>query len=94
LYYEIYCHQQRSDQLLLDVIHPILTEYKSGIKQWFFIRYNEGGDHIRLRIRAKSVLSGIQIMHALSNALHEDIQTGIIADLQLKRYKREMGFPA
>lgn len=51
LCYELFCHPQNSEVLLYDYIRPFLHQNQAIIKQWFFVRYNEDGDHIRLRIK-------------------------------------------
>jgi len=36
--------------LITDYLSPFINQYKHLLNQWFFIRYPEGGDHIRLRM--------------------------------------------
>lgn len=50
--YHIFYHRfDKQDSLLLDCIAPLVAEVqeKNLCKDWFFIRYWEGGPHIRLR---------------------------------------------
>lgn len=50
--YHIFYHRfDKQDSLLLDCIAPLVAEFqeKELCKDWFFIRYWEGGPHIRLR---------------------------------------------
>jgi len=89
LYFEIYCHQQRSDQILGSAITFFLDANKEHIKSWFFIRYNENGDHIRLRVLLHDPEKGQKLTAALSDYLEQDMAIGMVADLQLKTYKRE-----
>lgn len=89
LYFELYCHPQRTDQILTEIIYPFTFEYKGKIKQWFFIRYNENGHHLRLRLHLRNPEDGHIITHELSNALFELIKNGIIKDLQIRLYTRE-----
>jgi hypothetical protein len=41
------------DRLLVDVVHPLVTEFadRGLAEEWFFVRYWEGGKHLRLRVR-------------------------------------------
>lgn len=39
--------------LLKKGVEPFIKKYKERFGHWFFIRYNEDGQHIRLRIRIK-----------------------------------------
>lgn len=89
LYFEIYCHQQRSDLLLAGPVAHFLNHYRQQIKSWFFIRYNENGYHLRLRILLNNSDDGQELTAAFSDYLLEDLNTGLISDLQLKTYKRE-----
>ncbi|WP_316826877.1 thiopeptide-type bacteriocin biosynthesis protein [Pedobacter miscanthi] len=42
-------YQENANQLLKQLIHPFILRWHAP---WFFIRYWEGGDHIRLRLKA------------------------------------------
>ncbi|MDN3585120.1 thiopeptide-type bacteriocin biosynthesis protein [Pedobacter aquatilis] len=89
LYFEIYCHQQRSDALLLGPIAHFVEQYQAYIKKWFFIRYNENGYHIRFRILLNDEKESYLLASAFSEYLDADISSGLISDLQIKTYKRE-----
>ena len=90
LYFEIYCHVYRSDVLLGELIAPFLVEYGRYIKSWFFIRYKENGDHLRLRILLHDAGSGQLLVSGLSAVLLEHLESGIVAELLMKTYKREV----
>ncbi|PSK90811.1 lantibiotic dehydratase [Taibaiella chishuiensis] len=90
LYFEIYCHPQRADGLLLEPISRLLRNYKAYIESWFFIRYNENGDHIRLRVKFKKFSDGQKIIQALNVSFAKEFALGIISDLQVKTYRREV----
>jgi len=89
LYFEIYCHQQRSDMLLSGPIAHFLDAYKSLIKSWFFIRYNENGYHLRLRILLKDENDGQVLIASFPDYLEEYLSAGLVSDLQLRTYRRE-----
>lgn len=89
LYFELYCHAYRSDEILAEQITDYLEQYRPLIKKWFFIRYNENGNHIRLRLLLHDPADSMQLIAALSNLLKEDLESGIISDIQLKTYYRE-----
>lgn len=40
------------DDILLDVITPFVQQAEAaiGLRRWFFVRYGEGGPHVRLRL--------------------------------------------
>lgn len=89
LYFEIFCHPLRTDYLLTEVIGNFLSAHHQLIDKWFFIRYNEQGDHLRLRIRLKQPQNGLALITAFSMCLNEMMIAGTIFDLVLKSYKRE-----
>lgn len=89
LYFEIYCHQQRSDSILAGPIVHFLDTYQEKIKSWFFIRYNENGYHLRFRVLLRNKADGQELTEAFSAYLEHDIAAGLVSDLQVKTYKRE-----
>ncbi len=90
LYFEIYCHQQRSDQILTEVIAPFLSHHTDQIKSWFFIRYNENGNHIRFRVQLNHPMDGQLLTSKFMDDLELFINSGLVSDVQIKTYKREL----
>lgn len=90
LYFEIFCHQQRSDELLIGVIPAFLEDFNSLIKSWFFIRYNENGNHLRFRVLLHEEEDGQKLTSAFGDYLKVYVESGLVSDLQLKTYKREI----
>lgn len=90
LYFEIYCHQQRSDQILTEVIAPFLNSHADQVKLWFFIRYNENGNHIRFRIQLNNPKEGQLLTSKLMDELELFLNSGLVSDVQIKTYKREL----
>lgn len=90
LYYEIYCHPERADQLLQEKVQALLESFRSAIKKWFFIRYNDQGNHIRLRIQLQDPRARQPLEELLNVLLHPELEEGIISDLQVKTYRREL----
>lgn len=89
LYYEIYCHPSRSNEILLDNIRNCLLAVKKDIRSWFFIRYNVPANHIRLRLQLKQHTAGYEIMRTVAKFMEPDLLSGVISDLQIKTYRRE-----
>lgn len=90
LYFEIYTHQQRSDQVLAEIIAPYLEKHEADIKNWFFIRYNENGNHIRFRLQLNDELKAQQLISDLMTDLAGLLNSGLVSDVQIKTYKREL----
>jgi thiopeptide-type bacteriocin biosynthesis protein len=91
LYFKIYCAPQNADYLLTRKLYPLIKKClkKGSIEQWFFIRYDEQGDH--LRIRLKGTKEAIREMPGLFNQLLKPlIHSGIITRVLLDTYQREI----
>lgn len=89
LYFEIYCHPSNCNFLLLYIAANYLNPHKKKLKNWFFIRYNDPSYHIRLRLKLVDLSDINEMITRLSSLLESGIATGVIADLQLKTYRRE-----
>ncbi|WP_288878869.1 lantibiotic dehydratase [Pedobacter panaciterrae] len=89
LYAEIFCHPSRADQILLERLLPLVNEHRHLLEHWFFIRYDEGGHHIRFRIKAKDAENYGKLLNGLKKSLSKELTDGVVADLMLKTYKPE-----
>lgn len=91
LYFKIYCASQNADYLLTKKLYPLIKRYlKSGrIEQWFFIRYDDQGNHLRIRLKGKK--EAIREIPGLFNwVLKPLIRRGIITRILLDTYQREI----
>ena len=52
LYFKGNVYGPECDRLLVDIIEPFIKSYNTSgyYEKYFFIRYNEWGSHIRLRL--------------------------------------------
>jgi thiopeptide-type bacteriocin biosynthesis protein len=89
LYFEIYTHPSRADEVLSRFIRPFIIKHKRVLRKWFFIRYTELGPHIRLRLQLKEKSAGHQLSSDLLKQLQPLCTNGLIADIQLKTYRPE-----
>ncbi|GAA4326225.1 lantibiotic dehydratase [Mucilaginibacter gynuensis] len=92
LYIKLFCTPEMADELLIIIIHPLTKKFAAQLERWFFIRYNEDGHHIRLRLKGSNdvlakLLAAIQhrlIRHRLGSVLHQfEIS---IYDREIERY--------
>lgn len=90
LYFEIFCHQQRTDQLLIACIEPFLVSNEKYINKWFFIRYDENGNHLRLRVLLNDIQEGQTLISNLTELLESYLHSGLVSDIQVKTYTREL----
>jgi len=90
LYFEIYMHHLRANSFLTDKLPEFLKKCGSQITTWFFIRYSIPSYHIRLRLQTKDRVDQSKLINVLYDDLKEDIKTGVISDLQIRPYIREI----
>jgi lantibiotic biosynthesis protein len=90
LYFEIYMHHLRTNFFLTNILPSFLKKIGTQIKNWFFIRYNQPSSHIRIRLHKKENVDVSLLINTLSNLLASDIKDGIISDVQIKPYFREI----
>lgn len=69
---------------------PYLEDNQGTIRQSFFIRYLDPGHHIRLRVQLHHPDQGYALIRDLSDRLMPYLNSGLVTDLQLKTYFREL----
>ncbi len=92
LYHKIYCGKKIANEILAEAIYPLAKKLidTNTISQWFFIRYNEGGNHIRLRFKINSITSTVNVNNQVLIALKKYIQNNNVTNLQHEIYKPEI----
>lgn len=86
LYFAIYGHPARFDDLLKNAIAKFVKTYRKAILKWFYIRFEDNGQHLRLRLKMQDSKQTFLLMEALQQMLQSHIQAGIITDIQVKSY--------
>lgn len=89
LYFELYMHPRQTDRILKTYILPWLERIRHFARKWFFIRYNENGDHLRIRVQIGKQNAPLDLLKDLTEKITPEIDGGIIADMQLKTYYPE-----
>ncbi len=89
LYFEIYGHPVRANQLLLDQINYFTKSNSKLIKEWFFIRYNNPSAHLRLRLLLKDKQQAYLLLNSFQNLMKPLLLSGYLTDISLKTYHRE-----
>ncbi|SFN53187.1 thiopeptide-type bacteriocin biosynthesis domain-containing protein [Chitinophaga sp. YR627] len=93
LYVKIYAGINTAEKILTSVIKPLVEQLEENgiIDQWFFIRYTDPEDHIRLRFHHSSRKDFWTIVLAALHArLAETIDPGLIHRIQTDTYVREL----
>ncbi|RQO39522.1 hypothetical protein DBR39_11195 [Chryseobacterium sp. KBW03] len=93
LYYKIYCGNKFSDKILQDVFPDLLPQLSEEelIKKWFYIRYSDPDNHIRLRleINDSKLTNTAQIITTFNDYFDKYISEGIINKVEMGTYDRE-----
>ncbi|WP_410494213.1 thiopeptide-type bacteriocin biosynthesis protein [Chryseobacterium sp. CH21] len=93
LYYKIYCGNKFSDKILQDVFPELLTQLNEEdlIKKWFYIRYSDPDNHIRLRLEINddNLTNTAQIITTFNDYFDKYISEGIINKVEMGTYDRE-----
>lgn len=92
IFFKIYCSSSQSDKLLSEIIKFLCDDMykKQLIEKWFFIRYEDPQHHIRLRLLAHSACSYATIVEIFNTSTQLYLQNGIIHNISLDTYQREI----
>lgn len=89
LYFELYSHALKGNSILLNQVQQLIKSNQRTIRKWFFIRYNQPGPHLRLRLQLRQKAEGFKIITALKSLVEPEMQTGSISDVKIRTYFRE-----
>ena len=92
LYYKFYTGPKTADQLLTQLLRPLLADFEKEheLKKWFFIRYADPQHHLRVRLHIPKRAQFGPIV----SKIHDDLQPwsnqGLVWKIQIDEYKREL----
>jgi|GEM_PF-118536 len=91
-YVKIYCGTKFSDHLITNVIRPLCFELlnRGIIENWFFIRYSDPDQHIRVRFSHSSSPNFYQIVHQELNKGCFEFMGNQIKKIVIDTYTREL----
>lgn len=92
LYYKVYCTPTTADAIIIEKLQPLIVMLlaKGAITSWFFIRYSDPEDHLRLRFKLSSKLALSLATEDILNCLDPFLRTGLVKDIQIHTYEREL----
>ena len=92
LYYKIYCGAKTADIVLTESIKPLLSELVKAkqIDKWFFIRYTDPENHIRLRLHFDNTALLGKVIDELRKELKPYIDNSALYKIQADTYQREL----
>lgn len=89
LYFEIYLHPAKANDILLNRLHQLIRSHKKSILKWFFIRYSDPSHHLRCRLKLKEKNLAAAITLDLNTMLSPDVMVGVVTEIKIKTYIRE-----
>lgn len=93
LYVKIYAGTKTADRLLTSVIRPFTEKLLAAgtIEKWFFIRFADPDEHIRLRFyHASNPVFWNSVLVQLNENLQPMLENGTVQKMQIDTYKREL----
>jgi thiopeptide-type bacteriocin biosynthesis protein len=92
IYFKIYTGVKTSDIILLEVLKPLIEEFKSEklIQKWFFIRYSDPKPNLRIRLNITTPNNYYILLHKISSRFEEYLNSGEISNVMIDTYKREL----
>ncbi|NAW50037.1 hypothetical protein GNY06_01050 [Elizabethkingia argentiflava] len=92
LYYKIYCGVKTANELLIYRVSDLVNEFllEKLISQWFFIRYFDDEEHLRIRFKVNEIKDLGQVIDKIKNAFQAYVNDDRIWKLELSTYEREL----
>ena len=91
-YTKLYCGQKVANRLLIELVKP-LTEalHATGlIDRWFFIRYADPDNHLRIRLHLPDTGRIGELIHTVNEFLEPFVAAGYVWRTQTDTYCREL----
>lgn len=92
LYIKLYTNEINTNSIIISIAISIAENFKisSLIKQWFYIRYSDPENHIRLRIQLFNESDMYKVLSFINNVLNHSLKNTIIWKIQIDTYDREI----
>lgn len=91
IYYKIYSGVDTADEIIKIVNEIALKLFdQKVIELWFFIRYADPTQHLRIRFKCKNLETVSTIISVMHKALHPLVSQDLIWKVQLDTYNREI----
>ena len=92
LYYKIYTGVQTADSVLIEKLHPVIEKLKRKgiIEKWFFIRYKDTDEHLRIRFYNQDPVKLLEVIPKLHTVLNKLLQEDVVWKIQVDTYQKEM----
>jgi len=91
VYFKIYCGVKTADNILSNYIYDVVKKLllSKTIDQWFFIRYSDPNNHLRIRFHLVDTADFSKVANALNKTISPMVNANLIWDVSINTYKRE-----
>lgn len=92
VYLKFYCGAKSADLILQQGIQPAVSDAeKNGwIDQWFFVRYHDPDNHLRVRFHLKNIHFLQNLLRSIRQYIQPFEQNGLVWKIQTDTYRREL----
>ena len=92
LYYKIYTGVKTADLVLLEKLYPLILDLQKEkiIYKWFFIRYKDPDEHLRIRLYCKTPENTATVVARMYPVLNKLLEESSIWKVQTDTYQREI----
>jgi thiopeptide-type bacteriocin biosynthesis protein len=90
LYVKLYCSVARQNECLRHGLQDLLEECAGKFNRWFFVRYRDPHDHLRLRFHGDSRLLHGEVLPILHRWASELVSAGLAQRMVLDCYEQEL----
>ncbi|SDI11793.1 thiopeptide-type bacteriocin biosynthesis domain-containing protein [Flavobacterium omnivorum] len=92
LYYKIYTGVKTADLILSEKLYPLILDLQKEkiIAKWFFIRYKDADEHLRIRFYCKTPENTATVIARMYPLLNMLLEQNSIWKVQTDTYQREM----
>jgi thiopeptide-type bacteriocin biosynthesis protein len=91
IYLKIYCGVKVADEILSKIIYDFTNNFMKTkiINKWFFIRYSDPDNHLRLRCHLVNKNDFFKVLTVFNEKISSLVDSNIIWKISLNTYKRE-----
>lgn len=92
LYYKVYSGVETSEDILKEFINPFVNSLikDSIIVKWFFIRYSDPNNHLRIRFLVKDFNEVGAVILEFKKRISPFLESNQVWNIQLNTYNREL----
>lgn len=89
LYAKLYTGVATADRVLREAIAPVVRAARADITQWFFVRYRDPDEHVRVRFAGHPSALTSRVLPMLVAAIEPVRLDGTVSKVQFDTYERE-----